>query len=123
MIVLEKTVTKAILLILLTLILAAGSFASVELFAFRVFPVVDHSQLEWSTGVEDNFRCFIVERSGDGETFVAVGQVTAKGSYSQYTFADESPLDADMNRVFYYRLKMVDRNGTFVYSEVKEAAL
>jgi hypothetical protein len=120
---LEKSVSKAILLILLTLCLAAGSFAGVELFSFRVFPVVDHSQLEWTTGMEDNFRSFIIERSSDGNSFVAVGQVAAKGSYSQYTFSDDSPLDLDLNRIFYYRLKMINRDGTFVYSEVREASL
>jgi hypothetical protein len=119
----EKSVSKAILLILLTLCLAAGSFAGVELFSFRVFPVVDHSQLEWTTGLEDNFRSFVVERSADGTTYLAVGQVTAKGSYSQYTFTDHSPLDADMDRVFYYRLRMVNRDGSFSYSDVREASL
>jgi hypothetical protein len=97
--------------------------AAIELTDFRVFPVVDHSQLEWSTGLEENFQMFVIERSADARTFFTVGQINAKGSYSQYEFSDISPLDADNQRMFYYRLKMVDRDGTYRYSDIREVSL
>jgi hypothetical protein len=114
---------KSILLFILLLVTVSGAFAAIELADFHVYPVVDHSQLMWSSGIEDNFQMFVVERSADGRAYFAVGQVSAKGSYSQYDFSDTSPLDADMQRVFYYRLKMVDRDGTYRYSEVREVSL
>jgi hypothetical protein len=110
-------------LVLVVLLIAAGAFAGAELFSFRVRAVVDHGQLEWTTGQETNLQSFTVERSSDGSSFVPVGQMNAKGSFSEYHFTDSSPLDADINRVFYYRLKMIDRNGTYVYSEVRDVAL
>lgn len=113
---------KLIVLFLLLLGYAGAGLAAVELANFRVYPVVDHGQLEWSTGVEDNFQMFVIERSADGRTFFSVGQVNATGSYSQYEFTDASPL-LDNQRTFYYRLKMVDRDGTYRYSEVREVSL
>jgi len=109
--------------VFLLLGLAACALAGAELFSFRVFPVVNRSQLEWTTGVEQNLRLFVVERSDDAANFSPVGQVLAKGSFSQYEFSDASPLDADMIRTFYYRLKMVDGDGAFRYSEVREVSL
>jgi hypothetical protein len=114
---------KLIILFLLSLGCVAVGLATVELAYFRVFPVVDHAQLEWTTATEDNFQMFVVERSADGTVFFSVGQVSSKGSYSQYDFSDSSPLLMDNQRTFYYRLKMVDRDGTYRYSEVKEVSL
>jgi len=115
--------SKLTLLFLLLLGSAVAGVASVELADFRVFPVVDHSQLEWSTNAEDNFQMFVIERSADAHVFYSVGQVNAKGSYSQYAFTDSSPLDVDNSRLYYYRLKMVDRDGTYRYSEIHEVSL
>jgi len=111
------------IVLLFVLMVAAAAAASVELFSFRAFAVVDHCQLSWSTGEEGSLRQFIVERSSDRETYIPVGQVAAHGSYSEYRFTDASPLDMDMSRVFYYRLKMVDRDGTFTYSEIRDVSL
>jgi hypothetical protein len=114
---------KIIVLFLLLLGFGVVGFAAIELTDFRVFPVVDHCQLEWTTGIEDNFQMFVIERSADARSFFVVGQVTAKGSFSQYEYTDASPLDMDNHRIFYYRLKMVDRDGTFRYSEIREVSL
>lgn len=108
---------------LLTLSAVAAVFAAAELVSFSAYPVVDHTRLEWSTGEETDLRAFIVERSADAQHFVAVGQVASKGSYSQYEFVDSRPLDADRDVVFYYRLKMLDRDGTARYSEVQQVSL
>jgi hypothetical protein len=120
----ERTIVgRKLLLILLTLAIAGICFASAELTSFRIYPVIDHSQLEWTTAIESDLQDFVVERSADGTTFLPVGRVTAKGSYSEYAFTDNSPLDVDMSRTFYYRLKMVDRSGAFQYSEVRTVSL
>lgn len=109
---------------LLFLVLGVVGMASaLELFTFRAFAVVDHCQLEWATGTEGGLSVFIVERSSDGTTYMPIGRVTAQGSYSQYQFTDSSPLDADVDRTFYYRLKMVSRDGNSSYSPVEEVSL
>jgi hypothetical protein len=97
--------------------------AGVELLSFRAIPLIDHSRLEWNSGEETNLDAFIVERSSDGQSFMAVTRIESNGSYSEYSFTDSSPLDVDMNRSFYYRLKIIDHDGTFRYSETKEVTL
>jgi len=114
-----RTTLLSVLVLGASLTVLAGA----ELVSFSVFPVVDHSRLEWATGQETNLKTFVVERSSDGQSFMAVGQVSARGSYSQYEFTDSSPLDADRDVTFFYRLKLVDRDGSFRYSEVRQVSL
>lgn len=114
---------RKLVLILFVLALTGACFAGAELLSFRVYPVIDHSQMEWTTGVENDLQVFVIERSADGLEFLPIGHLNARGSYSEYTYTDSSPLDVDMNRTFYYRLKMVDRNGVYQYSEVRTVSL
>jgi hypothetical protein len=114
---------RTTLLVLMVFGTSLAAWAGAELLSFSVYPVVDHSRLEWATGLETNLKTFVVERSSDGQSYVVVGQVPARGSYSQYEFTDSSPLDADRGVTFFYRLKLVDRDGTFRYSEVRQVSL
>ena len=73
--------------------------------------------LFWSTSAELNTSHFEVERSTDAQTFTKIAKVNAKGSTSSitnYTEIDPIP-EIGLN---YYRLKIIDRNGTFVYSNI-----
>ena len=55
-----------------------------------------------------------VERSSDGKTFEAIGQIKATNMSQTrtYNFDDNAPLST----ISYYRLRMVDNDGTFKYS-------
>jgi|ERR1700722_7037843 len=71
----------------------------------------------WTTEQEVNSSYFSVERSSNGSDFTDVGTVSAKGNSaiaSTYSFTDNSA----QNGVNYYRLKMVDLDGSYVYSQV-----
>ncbi|HYK57165.1 MAG TPA: T9SS type A sorting domain-containing protein, partial [Flavisolibacter sp.] len=76
--------------------------------------------LQWETTNETNTSHFVVERSIDGNNFSNIGTVTAAGNsmgalkydYTDYGAALQS------SSTLYYRLKMVDLNGTFTYSKV-----
>jgi hypothetical protein len=71
--------------------------------------------LQWRTTGEVNTSHFEVERSGTGGQYSRLGTVAAdKASLPthDYRFADKAPL----NGVNVYRLKMVDANGAFTYS-------
>ncbi|MFT3980206.1 MAG: T9SS type A sorting domain-containing protein [Ferruginibacter sp.] len=72
--------------------------------------------LYWKTGSEINASHFIVERSADGLQYEAIGQVAALNSSNggSYSYTDVNPL----NGINYYRLKEVDINGSYTYSEV-----
>ena len=73
--------------------------------------------LNWVTANELNTKQFEVERSGDGQVFTKIATVTAKGNSNtptSYDLVDPAPLKG----VNYYRLKIVDIDGKFEYSQV-----
>jgi hypothetical protein len=76
------------------------------------------AQLSWLTAREVNLQGYEVERSGDGKTFEKIGSVKPTGSANsteKYAFTDDVPL----NGTNYYRLKMVNTEGSFTYSAVR----
>ncbi|MEO8770290.1 MAG: T9SS type A sorting domain-containing protein [Ferruginibacter sp.] len=75
---------------------------------------------DWQTQMEQNSSYFIVERSKDAIFFNEAGSVRAGGNSSlplNYSFTDKNILLAD-NNYLYYRLKMVDIDGTIEYSNI-----
>jgi hypothetical protein len=92
----------------------------VELLAFTASVKNSEVELLWSTASELNNMGFEIERSIDGQdNFVTVGFVEGKGSsteISYYSFNDNPKLSG-VNQL-YYRLKQVDFDGTFSYSNV-----
>ena len=82
-------------------------------FSFQGKNAKKYIQLTWQTVSEVNFKQFEVERSDNGINFYKIGIVRAKGK-GQYDFFDENPLPS----INYYRLKMVDNDDTYVYSNI-----
>lgn len=77
----------------------------------------DKNILLWTTANEEQTASFIIQRSADALQYKDIGMVAAAGDYSgtlQYRYEDRQPLDKNN----YYRLKMLDQNGTFTYSSV-----
>ena len=88
----------------------------VELANFRASEGACKIALEWATETEINSKSFEVERSTDGVRFSKIGTIAAAGfstAYRIYDFEDELPSGNN-----YYRLKMIDRDGTTEYSRV-----
>ena len=74
-------------------------------------------ELKWAAGSEDNNSHFVIERTHDGAHWEVIGEQDGAGfssSISRYQFIDENPY-ADVN---YYRVKQVDYDGQFDYSDV-----
>jgi trimeric autotransporter adhesin len=74
--------------------------------------------LKWETANETNTSHFIVERSIDNSSFAAIGTVAASGNSSatiKYSYTDNDVADLPSNNI-YYRLKMVDADGKYTYS-------
>ena len=75
--------------------------------------------LAWETALERNSKEFIVQRSTDLKEFGDIATVAAMGQTEErqaYRFVDTSPaLGAN-----YYRLRMVDQDGSYEYSKVKD---
>lgn len=73
--------------------------------------------LSWVTTEERGSSYFDVERSSDLQEFSRLGRLKSKGSTNvtqHYNFMDQSPLKGNN----YYRLKMVDADGSFEYSRI-----
>ncbi len=78
--------------------------------------------LEWSTSSETNSDYFEVERSKDGVDFDYVGRVYGQGQsnvFQAYELLDEEP----MSGASYYRLKQVDLDDSFSYSEIRSVKI
>ena len=91
---------------------------------FTGVPVNNTVLLNWTTQSEFNSLLFDIERSNDGKTWTTIGQVNAAGSSgnaTSYSFTDISPLSYPNNN--YYRLKLVYKNGQYVYSDVVAASI
>ncbi len=88
----------------------------VELIAFNGKCHDDFVSLTWTTASEINNEMFIVQRSVDGNIFENIGTVQGSGNSNQlemYEFYDENPMQNA-----YYRLKQVDFNGDYEYSDI-----
>ncbi|MCB9034144.1 MAG: T9SS type A sorting domain-containing protein [Chitinophagales bacterium] len=89
----------------------------VELLSFTGYNDGQINVLNWITASEINTDKFIIERSPNGVGFNQIGEVDAAGNSSaelSYNFNDESPLLGNN----YYRLKIVDNDGTYEYSNI-----
>ncbi len=76
--------------------------------------------LDWATSMEKDFSHFVVERSTDGRSFDEIATIFTDGNNStsakSYSYTDKSETAAP---VIYYRLKMVDVDARYKYSEVR----
>lgn len=77
----------------------------------------DKTYLTWETDKGVNFSHFVIERSADGAHYTSLGQVQASTATTlslQYSFTDIAPASGTN----YYRLKLVDADGTYQYSGI-----
>lgn len=96
------------------------SLIPVELTSFTAEVLKDGVVLNWRTATELNNSGFQVERSIDNKTFYQVGFVPGYGTTTEpksYTFTDNTVESG----IYYYRLKQIDLNGTYSYSDVVNA--
>ncbi len=78
----------------------------------------NQSKLFWISQSEINLHHYEIERSTDGLRFINRGLVNAKGSVTttqNYNFIDELNTN---NAVVFYRLKIVDNDGQYKYSNI-----
>lgn len=74
--------------------------------------------LNWSTASETNNLGYEIQRSIDGKTFTTVGFVSGNGTSTKenkYSFA----IPESEAGTYYYRLKQLDFDGSFEFSEVR----
>jgi parallel beta-helix repeat protein len=94
----------------------------VELIDFKTTPLSKNVRIEWQTASEKNSSHFEIERSENGKDFIKIGSLKAQNTSVlkiKYAFMDEKPQFG----INYYRLKMVDNDGQFTYSDIKTASI
>jgi hypothetical protein len=90
----------------------------IELLSFDAEAVNSEVQLSWTTASETNNNKFIVERSRDAINFEFVTEqqgASNSNTILNYKAADKSPYLG----IGYYRLKQVDFDGQYTYSDLK----
>lgn len=96
----------------------------VELTSFTAKSSTNQVNLTWTTATEINNSGFEIQKSTDGSEFVSVGFIKGNGTTTEpkaYSFVDNH-----LNNVtgkLYYRLKQIDYNGAFNYSDIVEVVI
>jgi len=88
----------------------------VELSSFTATVTNNEVVLEWSTATEINNQGFEIQKSNGNKEFEAIGYVPGYGTITEsrlYSFTDSKVDDGS----YIYRLKQIDFNGTFEYSD------
>ncbi len=88
----------------------------VELKEFTGFDNHCTIKLKWETATETNFSHFDIEGSYDGINFQAISKIEARGNTAIGASYDYT--DKNIKPVNYYRLKIVDLDGTYDYSSI-----
>jgi len=91
----------------------AGAPLPVQLTSFNASEDGLNTKLVWNTAEESGVVSYVIEKSTDGRTFTAIGSVKA-ASLKSYSFTDAQ----GVSDYSYYRLKIVDIDGSFKYSYI-----
>jgi hypothetical protein len=98
--------------------LSGTGLLPVELLFFSADEKEDNVALEWATASEEDNAYFEVERSLDGHDWESIDKIAGAGNSTieiNYTSLDDRPYAG----LSYYRLKQVDYDGTFTYSDIE----
>ena len=97
---------------------STSALLPVDLTKFDVKETQKSVMLSWATASENNNDHFDIQKSIDGTHFENIGQVKGNGTTAagaHYYFEDKNPSVG----VAYYRLKQVDADAKFVFSQVR----
>ncbi len=93
----------------------------IELLDFTAIKEHSTGKLSWTTATESNNSHFLIERSTDSRDWTTLGKVNSNALHGNsvhelsYSFTDKNLLPGSN----YYRLRQVDHNGTFSFSEIR----
>lgn len=73
--------------------------------------------LNWETANEQQVSHFEVERSSDGNNFESAGTINQANAVHKYSFTDAGIISRGWP-VVYYRIRQVDLDGSFTFSQV-----
>ena len=97
----------------------------VELISFTAEAIGNDVELKWQTATELNCNGFEIERTSTNSVsrWEKVGFIKGSGSSTdrhEYLFEDKLNLNTNLTYTLDYRLKQIDNDGSFCYSDVVE---
>jgi hypothetical protein len=92
------------------------SLMPLQLKSFNCIPNKNGLELKWQSTNEINFDYYSLEKSTNGKDFNKLATIKGIGRNGNTT--DYSFFDTEIGTAQYYRLKMVDKDGTYKYSQV-----
>ena len=95
----------------------------VELITFTARATTNSITLNWQTASEENNAGFEIERSADGKNFTSIAFERGIGTIAaeqNYAFEDKN---VRTGQLYYYRLKQIDFDGAFEYSDIVQAQI
>ncbi len=91
----------------------------VELISFNVKPRENKEVLlSWESALEENFFGYDIEHSTDGRIWKLLSFEEGQGQGNYEYLHENAPIGRN-----YYRLKMVDLDGTYEYSDIRSALI
>jgi hypothetical protein len=89
----------------------------IELIRFEARLCAPNNCIFWETATEINNEKFILEKSDDGINFKELAAIPSQNGNANYAQAYRF-VDSKSNAFNYYRLKQIDIDGQFTYSEI-----
>lgn len=101
-----------------------GYVLPVDLISFDAQQAGKRVDITWATSQELNSAKFEVEKSLDNTTFQKISEVPAKGtSYNVVNYGPVQDFNVEFGKSYTYRLKMIDKDGSFNYSPTRTVVL
>jgi type IX secretion system substrate protein len=103
--------------------LISSTPAPVEMSWFEAKAIEKNVYLNWEVASEINNEGFEVERSTDGRSFTTLGFVEGRGDATdpmEYFYQD---FEVTQGEIYYYRLKQLDFDGKYEYSDIVSVVL
>lgn len=103
--------------------ISVNAVLPVRLLHFEAISDQDHGAvLFWTTAAEQNNKGFFVQKSTDADAWMDVAFIKGHGTTNhenEYSCRDAFMGNDGKDYTFYYRLKQVDNDGHFYFSNVK----
>jgi hypothetical protein len=110
------SVMKKYCIIAFIFLFSATLFAKAVITDWKAEPEQEKVVLTWKTSLEDGVQKFVIQRSSDGNHFTDIGEILSRGAGFEYRYEDDKL--GLTNSIFYYRLRVVNNDNSFQYSEV-----
>ncbi len=96
----------------------------VRLLYLTATPVEDkYIRLDWATASEIDNKGFFLERSTDGISFASLGWIEGHGNSNTTILYTTPDRNVAPDVVYYYRLRQVDYDGRYTFSEIVSASI